>query len=47
MKKTVIGAIALLGALTVNTASAKETISVVGSNSASPLVEVFAETFMN
>ncbi|MEZ8353750.1 phosphate ABC transporter substrate-binding protein, partial [Vibrio splendidus] len=34
MKKTVIGAIALLGALTVNTASAKETISVVGSNSA-------------
>ncbi|CAK1692197.1 phosphate ABC transporter substrate-binding protein (PhoT family) [Vibrio crassostreae] len=47
MKKTVIGAIALLGALTVNTASAKETISVVGSNSASPLVEVFAETYMN
>ena len=30
-----------------NTASAKETISVVGSNSASPLVEVFAETYMN
>ena len=47
MKKTVIGAIALLGALTVNTASANETISVVGSNSASPLVEVFAETYMN
>ena len=38
---------ALLGALTVNTASAKETISVVGSNSASLLVEVFAETYMN
>ncbi len=47
MKKTVIGAVALLSALTVNTASAKETISVVGSNSASPLVEVFAETYMN
>ncbi len=47
MKKTVIGAIALLGALTVTSASAKETISVVGSNSASPLVEVFAETYMN
>ncbi|MCL9775683.1 phosphate ABC transporter substrate-binding protein [Vibrio methylphosphonaticus] len=48
MKKTVIGAaIALLGALAVTPASAKETISVVGSNSASPLVEVFAETYMN
>lgn len=47
MKKTVIGAVALLGALTMNTATAKETISVVGSNSASPLVEVFAETYMN
>ncbi|GEM79179.1 phosphate ABC transporter substrate-binding protein [Vibrio superstes] len=47
MKKTVIGAVALLGALSMNTATAKETISVVGSNSAAPLVEVFAETYMN
>ncbi|WP_261818044.1 phosphate ABC transporter substrate-binding protein [Vibrio gallicus] len=47
MKKTVIGTVALLGALSMNVATAKETISVVGSNSASPLVEVFAETYMN
>ncbi len=47
MKKTVIGAIALLSSLSINTAIAKETISVVGSNSASPLVEVLAETYMN
>ncbi|MCK6264294.1 phosphate ABC transporter substrate-binding protein [Vibrio sp. ZSDE26] len=47
MKKTVIGAVALLGAMAVTSVSAKETISVVGSNSASPLVEVFAETYMN
>lgn len=47
MKKTVIGAIALLSAMAVTSVSAKETISVVGSNSASPLVEVFAETYMN
>ncbi|CAH0530144.1 phosphate ABC transporter substrate-binding protein [Vibrio hippocampi] len=47
MKKTVIGAIALLGAMTLTPAQAKETISVVGSNSASPLVEIFAETYMN
>ena len=46
MKKTVIGAIALLGALTVNTASAKNYLCSC-SNSASPLVEVFAETYMN
>ncbi len=48
MKKTVIGVVALLGTLVMNpVVSAKETISVVGSNSASPLIEVFAETYMN
>ncbi|ARP39864.1 phosphate ABC transporter substrate-binding protein [Vibrio syngnathi] len=46
MKKTVIGAIALLGALTVTPASAKETISAVGSSSVTPLMEVFSETYM-
>ncbi|WP_428774163.1 phosphate ABC transporter substrate-binding protein [Vibrio sp.] len=46
MKKTVIGAIALLGALAVTPASAKETISAVGSSSVTPLMEVFSETYM-
>jgi phosphate transport system substrate-binding protein len=46
MKKTVIGAIALASALAVNTASAKETISAVGSTSVTPLMEYFAETYM-
>ncbi|MBY6196010.1 phosphate ABC transporter substrate-binding protein [Vibrio hangzhouensis] len=46
MKKTVIGAIALLGALAVTQASAKETISAVGSSSVTPLMEVFSETYM-
>jgi len=46
MKKTVIGAIALLGALTVTPVSAKETISAVGSSSVTPLMEVFGETYM-
>ncbi|XAW87711.1 phosphate ABC transporter substrate-binding protein [Vibrio sp. CDRSL-10 TSBA] len=46
MKKTVIGAIALLGALAVNPVSAKETISAVGSSSVTPLMEVFSETYM-
>ncbi len=46
MKKTVIGAIALLGAMTMTTASAKETISAVGSSSVTPLMEVFSETYM-
>lgn len=46
MKKTVIGAIALLGALAVTPVSAKETISAVGSSSVTPLMEVFAETYM-
>ncbi|WP_086981190.1 phosphate ABC transporter substrate-binding protein [Vibrio aphrogenes] len=46
MKKTVISALAILGALTVNPVSAKETISAVGSSSVTPLMEVFAETYM-
>ncbi|MDE1312283.1 phosphate ABC transporter substrate-binding protein [Vibrio aestuarianus] len=46
MKKTVIGAIALLGALAVNPVFAKETISAVGSSSVTPLMEVFSETYM-
>jgi phosphate transport system substrate-binding protein len=47
MKKSVFGALALIGALVATPTIAKETISIVGSNSASPLVEVFAETYMN
>ncbi len=46
MKKTVIGAVALLGTLTVTPALAKETISAVGSSSVTPLMEVFSETYM-
>ncbi|RJX69717.1 phosphate ABC transporter substrate-binding protein [Vibrio sinensis] len=46
MKKTVIGAIALLGTLTVTPVLAKETISAVGSSSVTPLMEVFSETYM-
>ncbi len=46
MKKTFIGAIALFSALSVNVATAKETISAVGSSSVTPLMEVFAETYM-
>ncbi|MEH0689917.1 phosphate ABC transporter substrate-binding protein [Vibrio cholerae] len=46
MKKTVIGAIALLGAMAVTPVSAKETISAVGSSSVTPLMEVFSETYM-
>ncbi len=45
MKKTVIGAIALMGALAVTPVMAKETISAVGSNSVTPLMEVFSETY--
>lgn len=45
MKKTVIGALALLGALSVTSVSAKETISAVGSSSVTPLMEIFAETY--
>ena len=46
MKKTFIGAAALISALSVNVAVAKETISAVGSSSVTPLMEVFAETYM-
>ncbi len=46
MKKTVMGAIALLGTLAIAPASAKETISTVGSSSVTPLMEVFGETYM-
>ncbi|GEA50702.1 phosphate ABC transporter substrate-binding protein [Vibrio inusitatus NBRC 102082] len=46
MKKTVIGAVALLGALSMTPAVAKETISTVGSSSVTPLMEVFSETYM-
>ncbi len=46
MKTKLIGAIALAGAMTVSTsAAANETISVVGSSSVSPLMEVFGETY--
>ena len=45
MKKTVIGALAILSALAVNTASAKETISVVGSNTVTVLMEVYSEIY--
>ncbi len=46
MKKTVIGALALFGTLTVNPVLAKETISAVGSSSVTPLMEIFSETYM-
>ncbi|WP_070969285.1 phosphate ABC transporter substrate-binding protein [Vibrio sonorensis] len=46
MKKTVIGAVALMSALAVTSVSAKETISAVGSSSVTPLMEVFSETYM-
>lgn len=46
MKKTVIGAIALFGAVSIAQVSAKETISAVGSSSVTPLMEVFSETYM-
>jgi len=46
MKTKLIGAIALAGAMAVSTsAAANETISVVGSSSVSPLMEVFGETY--
>lgn len=46
MKKTVIGAIALVGSMAVTSVYAKETISAVGSSSVTPLMEVFSETYM-
>ncbi len=45
MKKSVIGAVALLSAMTINPASAKETISVVGSNTVTVLMEVYSEVY--
>lgn len=48
MKKTVVSVVALISALTTTSifASAKETISAVGSSSVTPLMETFAETYM-
>ena len=46
MKKTVTGALALLGLMAVSSVSAKETITAVGSSSVTPLMEVFSETYM-
>ncbi len=46
MKKTFIGAVALLSAMAITPVSAKETISAVGSSSVTPLMEVFSETYM-
>ncbi|MDV5168391.1 phosphate ABC transporter substrate-binding protein [Photobacterium rosenbergii] len=45
MKTKVIGALALAGSMVFNTAVAKETISVVGSNSVTPIMEVLGETY--
>lgn len=46
MKTKIIGAIALAGTMVASTAAiAGETISVVGSSSVSPLMEVFGETY--
>ncbi|MGF1906257.1 phosphate ABC transporter substrate-binding protein [Aliivibrio salmonicida] len=46
MKKSVIGALAILSSVVALPASAKETISAVGSSSVTPLMEVFSETYM-
>ncbi|MGF1736273.1 phosphate ABC transporter substrate-binding protein [Photobacterium satsumensis] len=45
MKTKVIGALALAGSMVFNTAVANETISVVGSSSVSPIMEVLGETY--
>ncbi|WP_087018575.1 phosphate ABC transporter substrate-binding protein [Thaumasiovibrio subtropicus] len=45
MKTKVISALALAGSMVFNVAVANETISVVGSSSVSPLMEVFGETY--
>ncbi|MDX1300880.1 phosphate ABC transporter substrate-binding protein [Photobacterium sp.] len=46
MKTKIIGALALAGSMAFNTAAvANETISVVGSSSVTPLMEVFGETY--
>ncbi|PSW05622.1 phosphate ABC transporter substrate-binding protein [Photobacterium lipolyticum] len=48
MKTKIIGALALAGSMAFNTAAvANETISVVGSSSVTPLMEVFGETYSN
>ena len=45
MKTKVIGALALAGSMVFNPAFANETISVVGSSSVSPIMEVLGETY--
>lgn len=45
MKAKVIGAITLAGSMMFNPAMAAETISVVGSSSVTPLMEIFGETY--
>jgi phosphate transport system substrate-binding protein len=45
MKTQVIGALALAGSMVFNTAVANETVSVVGSSSVSPIMEVLGETY--
>ncbi|ELR64804.1 Phosphate ABC transporter, periplasmic phosphate-binding protein PstS [Photobacterium marinum] len=47
MKTQVIGALALAGSMVFNTAVANETVSVVGSSSVSPIMEVLGETYAN
>ncbi|PSW17675.1 phosphate ABC transporter substrate-binding protein [Photobacterium sanctipauli] len=45
MKTKVLGALALAGTMVFNPAVANETISVVGSNSVTPIMEVLGETY--
>lgn len=45
MKTQVIGALALAGSMVFNPAVANETVSVVGSSSVSPIMEVLGETY--
>ncbi|KLV08855.1 phosphate ABC transporter substrate-binding protein [Photobacterium aquae] len=45
MKTQVIGALALAGSMAFNSAFANETVSVVGSSSVSPIMEVLGETY--
>ncbi|MGF1702976.1 phosphate ABC transporter substrate-binding protein [Photobacterium makurazakiensis] len=45
MKTKVIGALALAGSMVFNPAVANETVSVVGSNSVTPIMEVLGETY--
>lgn len=45
MKIQVIGALTLAGSMLLNTATANETISIVGSSSVSPIMEVLGETY--